>query len=171
MKIYIVTSGCYSDYHIEAVFTKEKQARMYANLDSEREVEEYDADEIDVEQSITERVWYEPLSDRIVLMNPISYHMGDIIHCNQYIFNVKISGRVMDDVACHGKDSPLLLKIARDRWAQYKAEHMDEIEAEMDDEEEVVTISPEQSVAYFRVLFGMINAGKEAKNDASQDPV
>lgn len=171
MKIYIVTSGCYSDYRIEAVFTKEKQARMYANLDSEREVEEYDADEIDVEQSITERVWYEPISDRIVLMNPISYPMGDIIHGNQYMFNVKISGRVMKDVADYGKDSPLLLKIAQDRWAQYKAEHMDEIEAEMDDEEETVTISPEQSVSFFRVLFGMINAGKETKNDASQDPV
>ena len=170
MKIYIVTSGCYSDYHIVAVFTKEKQARMYANLDSERNVEEYDADEIDVEQPITERVRYDPVSNRIAYIDPIDFPMTDMIRGNQYLFNVKISGRVMEDVADYGKDSPLLLKIAQDRWAQYKAEHMDEVETEMDDEEETVTISPEHGVSWFKVLFEMINAGEGTKN-VTQDPV
>ena len=29
MKIYIVTAGCYSDYHIEAVFTSLRKAELY----------------------------------------------------------------------------------------------------------------------------------------------
>ena len=37
MKVYIVTSGCYSDYHIEKVFTDPEQARLYALLDPDRD--------------------------------------------------------------------------------------------------------------------------------------
>lgn len=49
MKVYIVTQGSYSDYHIEAVFTDEKQAKYYCATHSydygECEIEEYDTDE------------------------------------------------------------------------------------------------------------------------------
>lgn len=44
MKIYIVTSGEYSGYGIDAVFTDEEHAWKYASLDDDRRIEEYDAD-------------------------------------------------------------------------------------------------------------------------------
>ena len=39
MKVFIVTSGCYSDYAIDAVFTNEKTAEVYADkIDGEVEM-------------------------------------------------------------------------------------------------------------------------------------
>ena len=39
MKIYIVTSGCYSDYAIDAVFTNKKTAEVFADkIDGEVEI-------------------------------------------------------------------------------------------------------------------------------------
>ena len=34
MKLYIVTAGCYSDYHIEAVFTSLRKAELYIAIHS-----------------------------------------------------------------------------------------------------------------------------------------
>lgn len=42
-KIYIVTDGCYSNYHIEAVFTDLKQAELYCATHT-GDIEEFDAD-------------------------------------------------------------------------------------------------------------------------------
>lgn len=45
-KIYIVTSGCYSDYQIEAVFTTEEKANEYVQQHgTDYNIEEYDVDE------------------------------------------------------------------------------------------------------------------------------
>ena len=45
-KIYIVTSGCYSDYHIDAVFTTQDKANDYIQQHGiGYEIEEYDIDE------------------------------------------------------------------------------------------------------------------------------
>ncbi len=54
MKIYVVTGGSYSDYHIEAVFTTKELAEAFVNghdkeknaygNDSDIEIEEWDAD-------------------------------------------------------------------------------------------------------------------------------
>lgn len=48
MTIYISTDGAYSDYHIEAVFTDEKQAKLYCATHN-CYLEEYEADEIKIE--------------------------------------------------------------------------------------------------------------------------
>lgn len=48
MKIYIVTSGEYSDYHIEAVFTDEEQAQLYCATHYDCDIEEWEADEIKI---------------------------------------------------------------------------------------------------------------------------
>lgn len=42
MKIYVVTSGCYSDYHIDAVFTDRQLADKYAKEDPDRNIEEFE---------------------------------------------------------------------------------------------------------------------------------
>lgn len=46
MKIYIVTSGCYSDYHIEKVFTDKNKAEEYKEwLYDANDIEEYETED------------------------------------------------------------------------------------------------------------------------------
>lgn len=54
MKVYIITSGSYSDYRIEGVFLDEDKASVYQALHfpNDGEVEIFDTDEFQVETSI-----------------------------------------------------------------------------------------------------------------------
>jgi hypothetical protein len=45
MKVYIVTAGCYSDYHIKRVFSNKEKAELYAKGTSEADIEEYELDD------------------------------------------------------------------------------------------------------------------------------
>lgn len=61
MKVYIVTSGYYSDYTIEAVFLDEDKANVYQALHfpNDGRVEIFDTDEFQVETSIpVYREWF-----------------------------------------------------------------------------------------------------------------
>ena len=53
MKVYIVTQGEYSDYHIEAVFTDKEQAKLYCAVHKPTydpcEISEWEADEVQLE--------------------------------------------------------------------------------------------------------------------------
>lgn len=53
---YVVTSGEYSDYHIDGVFSEKEKADFFADKDGDRSVEEYD---IDDEQMLRQENWYE----------------------------------------------------------------------------------------------------------------
>ena len=53
---YVVTSGEYSGYHIDGVFSDEEKANVFADKKSDRGVEEYD---IDNEQMLRQEDWYE----------------------------------------------------------------------------------------------------------------
>lgn len=53
---YVVTSGEYSGYHIDGVFSDEEKANFFADKNSDRGVEEYD---IDDEQMLRKENWYE----------------------------------------------------------------------------------------------------------------
>lgn len=53
---YVVTSGEYSDYHIDGVFSDKEKADFFADKDGDRSVEEYD---IDDEQMLRQEHWYE----------------------------------------------------------------------------------------------------------------
>lgn len=53
---YVVTSGEYSDYHIDGVFSDKDKADFFADKDGDRSVEEYD---IDDEQMLRQENWYE----------------------------------------------------------------------------------------------------------------
>ena len=53
---YVVTSGEYSDYHIDGVFSDEEKANFFADKNSDRGVEKYD---IDDEQMLRQENWYE----------------------------------------------------------------------------------------------------------------
>lgn len=56
MKVYIVTSGEYSSYSIEAVFTNKKQAQLYAAAHSDDymycSIETWDSDETKIDTSV-----------------------------------------------------------------------------------------------------------------------
>lgn len=53
MKVYIVTSGRYSDYHIDAVFLSREKAMLYCvvNHDPALNIEEYDTDDENIESN------------------------------------------------------------------------------------------------------------------------
>lgn len=53
---YVVTSGEYSGYHIDGVFSDEEKANCFADKKSDRGVEEYDVDD---EQMLRQEDWYE----------------------------------------------------------------------------------------------------------------
>lgn len=53
---YVVTSGEYSDYHIDGVFSEKEKADFFADKDNDRSVEEY---KIDDEQMLRKENWYE----------------------------------------------------------------------------------------------------------------
>lgn len=53
---YVVTSGEYSDYHIDGVFSDKEKAVFFADKDNDRSVEEYN---IDDEQMLRQEDWYE----------------------------------------------------------------------------------------------------------------
>ena len=149
MKIYVVTEGHYSDYHIEQVFTDKKRARAYANLYPERHLETYVADRVSVKYEKQEKhglyVAYDFKNNKID-----SYSFGELEGIPDSVdsswahpifrFEVEASERLYYDIAeHHGYKSPLLLKIAQDRFASYCYENFknaDEILREKEAEKE-----------------------------------
>ena len=131
MTVYIVTSGEYSDYGIDAVFTKKETADMYANLKSDRRVETYEADSVSVMYKAKDNpysVTYDIIEDRITSMYPTvdEYAGEDFMNdttLKDFYLCVYPSKRVYEDMAQHSWGSELLLKIVRDRFAKYCTEH------------------------------------------------
>lgn len=132
MKIYVVTSGCYSDYHIDQVFTSRKMASAYANLDPDRRVETYVADSVDMIQEMQKAKGLMVVYD---FQNNVidTYGMCDIEgepdrvddYFSRFLFRFELplSVRLVDDIVDRGIKSPLLLKIAQDRFAEYCYAH------------------------------------------------
>lgn len=78
---YVVTSGEYSDYHIDGVFSDKEKAVFFADKDNDRSVEEYD---IDDEQMLRQEDWYkveiyvgESLESKDVSVRKLSYNSGN----------------------------------------------------------------------------------------------
>ena len=75
---YVVTSGDYSDYHIDGVFSDKEKAVFFADKDNDRSVEEYD---IDDEQMLRQEDWYkveiyvgQSLESKDVSVRKLSYN-------------------------------------------------------------------------------------------------
>ena len=75
---YVVTSGEYSDYHIDGVFSDKEKAVFFADKDNDRSVEEYD---IDDEQMLRQEDWYkveiyvgQSLESKDVSVRKLSYN-------------------------------------------------------------------------------------------------
>lgn len=80
---YVVTSGEYSDYHIDGVFSDKEKADFFADKDGDRSVEEFD---IDDEQMLRQEDWYEvkiyvgeSLETKDISVLKLSYNSGNKI--------------------------------------------------------------------------------------------
>lgn len=164
MKVYVVTAGCYSDYHIEAVFTDPVLANEYANINSERQIEKFEADSMKVATSgIKAKICYDPKKNEITEIDTSDYVQGRYSAkpdaYDWYVLRVyrKLSARTLKDVQTYGKKSPLLLKVMQDAWAMYKAKHMLEEAEEEDDEDIYIDVSPEEAAKAFGILANNYN--------------
>lgn len=130
MKVYIVTSGDYSDYKINKVFFNKEKARYYQmiNYPNDGDVEEYEVSDNVVEDEQRKRpvkVQYSIQRNRIVKLNVCNdeHDMNQIkFDCCEpyYIFSLKLgTGRLFNNVMRYGRDSKMLLKIAQDRLAKH----------------------------------------------------
>ena len=125
-RVYVVTDGEYSDYHIEKVFTDPVKARLYQMLQcpNDGKVEAYDLDEVAI--TIDNRwihVKYNVKYDYIEKIEVsdagyneiIEYKYGNVF----YTYAVNLTNkRLYNSVIKCGSDSKMLLKITRDRFAQ-----------------------------------------------------
>ena len=125
MKIYVVTSGCYSDYHIDAVFTDAVMADQYANLDSDRNVETYEADSASVTNRSDDLVLYvaydfeNDIIESMHLTNDENKEVELASYHPIFYFYLIPSGPVYEDIKANGNESKLLLKAAQDRFYCY----------------------------------------------------
>lgn len=123
-KVYVVTSGEYSDYRIEKVFSSMSKAHMYSLLDPDRRVEEYDVD--DMELNV--------VSDYLLVSYDYKYnHIHELTLCGDPVkprisrgwmkpfeFTLSLSDdRVHRNVMRYGKNSKVILKIVQDKFAEY----------------------------------------------------
>lgn len=126
-KIYIVTTGCYSDYSIEAVFTTKKKAKDYVQQNgTDYNIEEY---ELDKEVFKVEKLWrveftlnedygYDKHSSVAAsgLSNDTSYkYYEDTCGITQYTTGYVVSFYVSAD------SMDRAIKIARERFAAIKS--------------------------------------------------
>jgi hypothetical protein len=132
--VYVVTSGEYSDYHIDGVFSDYDKAELYCAFLTDKgdyscenpHIEEYDQDIIQVEGKIYRGVSFREVQGigskyidcihTFVSMKPIEQKVKNHIRgdgIKVLLVTIPISNRVNDDEA---------EKIAYDWLAKYKAE-------------------------------------------------
>lgn len=123
-KIYVVTSGIYSEYHIDSVFLDKHKAEMYcaennAQYGDECQIEEYESADDEIEGEIDIAWKYEiQEGDRIA--------RGTIVHYTHRCLNEVTEGKYRSELTAtvylRAEDDEKALKIARDMFAQYRAE-------------------------------------------------
>ena len=127
-RVYVVTSGEYSNYQIEKIFSDRVKAHMYSLLNPDRRVETYDVD--DMELNV--------VSDYLLVSYDYKYnHIDGLTLCGDQVnpnisddwmrpfeFTLMLSDdRVHRNVMRYGKNSKVILKIAQDKFAEYCYEH------------------------------------------------
>lgn len=121
-KVYIVTSGDYSDYHIDAVFSTRKKAKEYVDAHgSDYCVEEYPVDDTPVEKK--ESIWLASIdwkTGEVMSANPENYdsYYTDKVDTVQYRdtgFNKYL------DFVLESDSMERVKKVASERFMQVKA--------------------------------------------------
>lgn len=122
-KIYIVTSGEYSDYHIEAVFTTKRKAVEYVEQHGTYyDIEEY---ELDKEVEKETQLWIIEFcvkNGELCEATPTSYNRNKVLDTCSVFDNLDYMGtmqhiRLYIDADSMGR----AVKIARERFAAVKA--------------------------------------------------
>ena len=167
MKIYVVTSGSYSDYGIEAVYTDRDMAQAYANLDDGRSIEEYDADSVVVSsRPLYAKVMYCTKSNKIIrivtdhLFHVNPKHPDPDSYCGssfEFTFWCVLSEMTKKDIEKNGKQSSRLLKAAQDRWAKYKNDNI----YTLDEPGPIVTVGPDVMAKVFNSV--VVRAGGDSE--------
>lgn len=131
MKVYVVTEGCYSDYHIMKIFSDPVKAHMFSMLGDEweeRRVETFEIEEgeLNIKQEYV-RIIYNYCYDEIdaVLLEKESYK-PQLVNKDyyQFTFTVPLSNeRLFNNIKMYGKNCKLIRKITEDTFAQYCYEH------------------------------------------------
>jgi len=117
-KIYIVTSGEYSDYEINAVFTTEQKAVDYVEQHGTNyNIEEYNLDEEVEKKTQLWRIAFCVEDGKLQDAIPTDYNRNEVVD-TCYIFNT------FKDYICFYIDADSMdraVKIARERFAAVKA--------------------------------------------------
>ena len=130
-KVYVVTAGEYSDYHIEKIFTSRDVANLYSMLDSDRRVETYEVDNVsvDTKKSFLKIVynfgWMNCVSSIEFTNKSIKPHI-EIGGYPQFAFILTLdfsNERIHKAVLNFGKSSKLIEKTVQDKFAEYLYEH------------------------------------------------
>ena len=69
MKIFIVTSGAYSDYHIDAVFSTKENAERYNKIHASGDFEDIEEFEVDEDMALINRIRDEKITIYLVCMD------------------------------------------------------------------------------------------------------
>ncbi len=118
MRIYVITSGEYSDYRIETVFTDKRKAEIYAATHSAN-IEEYEADECQVSSNTDVYVVHEFTARRGVVepgcdIQYTTRRQESRINRSRYCYFIYVC---LDE-----RNEDKARKIAQDIFAKYKAE-------------------------------------------------
>lgn len=122
--VYVVTSGEYSDYRIEKIFSDPVKAHLYSLLDSDRRVEHYVMDDTDVTTKksylkIEYDYKYNHIESITLCAKPFRPRIGKGWGMN---FEVSLSmgdDRVYKNIMRYGKNSKVIFKIVQDKLAEY----------------------------------------------------
>lgn len=133
MKVYVVTEGCYSDYHIEAVFDSYGKAVAYVEAKARRysdyQIETYDTESAQVTK---ERKWFAVHMEggEWTAVEVEEHANGCYTDTYSNTFSKKESIRYVDDkpfrineydIDVVARDKEHALKIAQDKFTRYKA--------------------------------------------------
>ena len=145
MKVFVVTAGDYSDYHIEKIFSDREQARLYALRDRDRRVEEYTVDTqctmIKKKYVLIRYDYYSnKMIDMIMCSKPVKPHTDHTGWFSCFEFTVDTDNeRLYKSIVRYGSRSGLLAKIVHDKFAEYLYEHettREEMKRKLDEKHE-----------------------------------
>lgn len=134
MNVYIVTSGCYSDYGIDAVLETREQAEAYCALHQreDQDIEEWNTDDYSVKtdkpvlkkwlgylnRDGTIKVIFEGYSfDRYFKMETVSYYWSNA--CKRIRFTTA-KGKTEEQAKKILQDKLATLKYERETWMEFE---------------------------------------------------
>lgn len=126
MKVFIVTSGSYSDYHIEAVFSTNEKAEEYINNrcdDGVNGIEEYEMDEPCERKTSIYWCSVDTKTNKITVESRCDCEIGiykeekDTLHCSRNLFSNALE--VLFYIETDTMDKAR--KITAERWQQVRA--------------------------------------------------